>query len=87
MVPSRSARGPRARRRLPAYVPGVQPTTRTTCRCSGLWSQNGYVATDLNAYQGLRTVAQGAAIIARLATLPAGGPTGGFFDDAGAVPW
>ena len=47
----------------------------------------GYVATDLNAHQGLRTVEQGAAIIVRLATLPAGGPTGRFVDDAGAVPW
>ena len=47
----------------------------------------GYVATDLNGNQGIRSVEQGAAIIVRLATLPTGGPTGGFFDDAGAVPW
>ncbi|MFB4310221.1 SDR family oxidoreductase [Actinomadura sp. GTD37] len=34
-----------------------------------------------------RTAEQGAAIAIRLATLDDGGPTGGFFDDAGPVPW
>ncbi|HEY7488382.1 MAG TPA: SDR family NAD(P)-dependent oxidoreductase [Streptosporangiaceae bacterium] len=34
-----------------------------------------------------RTAAQGAAIAVHLATLGPDGPTGGFFDDAGAVPW
>ncbi|GAA1800312.1 SDR family oxidoreductase [Actinomadura chokoriensis] len=34
-----------------------------------------------------RTAEQGAAIAIRLATLDADGPTGGFFDDAGPVPW
>jgi hypothetical protein len=29
----------------------------------------------------------GIAIATRLATLPDDGPTGGFFDDAGEVPW
>ncbi|MFG3344561.1 SDR family oxidoreductase [Streptomyces sp. NPDC048018] len=47
----------------------------------------GYVATDLNGFQGVRTPAQGAAIAVKLATLPDDGPTGRFFDDAGAVPW
>jgi NAD(P)-dependent dehydrogenase (short-subunit alcohol dehydrogenase family) len=47
----------------------------------------GYVATDLNRHQGVRTVEQGAAIVVRLATLPDGGPTGGFFDDGGEVAW
>lgn len=47
----------------------------------------GYVATDLNGFRGVRTPAQGAAIAIRLATLPDDGPTGGFFDDAGVVPW
>jgi NAD(P)-dependent dehydrogenase (short-subunit alcohol dehydrogenase family) len=47
----------------------------------------GYTATDLNAFQGHRTPEQGAAIAIKLATLPDGGPTGGFFDDAGVVPW
>ncbi|MEV4613258.1 SDR family NAD(P)-dependent oxidoreductase [Kitasatospora sp. NPDC049258] len=47
----------------------------------------GYVATDLNGFRGVRTPEQGAAIAVELATLPDGGPTGGFFDDAGEVPW
>lgn len=47
----------------------------------------GYVATDLNDNSGFRTVEQGAAIAVRLATLGPDGPTGGFFDDAGPVPW
>ncbi len=47
----------------------------------------GYTATDLNGHTGYRTVAQGADIIVKLATLPADGPTAGFFDDQGAEPW
>ncbi|UOE44421.1 SDR family NAD(P)-dependent oxidoreductase [Agromyces larvae] len=47
----------------------------------------GFTATDLNGFSGDRTPEQGAAIAIRLATLPADGPTGGFFDDAGPVPW
>ncbi|GFE18359.1 dehydrogenase [Streptomyces glebosus] len=47
----------------------------------------GYCATDLNGFRGFRTPEQGAAIALRLATLPDDGPTGSFFDDAGAVPW
>lgn len=47
----------------------------------------GFVATDLNRHRGTRTVQQGAEIIVRLATLPDDGPTGGFFNEAGAVPW
>ena len=47
----------------------------------------GYTATDLNQHQGHRTTAQGAAIGVHLATLPADGPNGGFFDDDGVVAW
>jgi len=47
----------------------------------------GYCATDLNGFRGTRTPEQGAAIGIRLATLPDGGPTGGFFEDEGTVPW
>ncbi|MGW7535290.1 SDR family oxidoreductase [Amycolatopsis sp. NPDC054798] len=47
----------------------------------------GYVATDFNGYAGTRTPEQGAAIAVKLATLPDDGPRGGFFDDAGVVPW
>ncbi|MBP2474321.1 NAD(P)-dependent dehydrogenase (short-subunit alcohol dehydrogenase family) [Crossiella equi] len=47
----------------------------------------GYVATDLNGFQGTRTPAEGARVAIHLATLPDDGPTGGLFDDTGAVPW
>jgi NAD(P)-dependent dehydrogenase (short-subunit alcohol dehydrogenase family) len=47
----------------------------------------GYTATDLNGFRGYRTPEQGAAIAIHLATLPDDGPTGGFFEDAGPVPW
>jgi NAD(P)-dependent dehydrogenase (short-subunit alcohol dehydrogenase family) len=47
----------------------------------------GYCATDLNGFRGVRTPEQGAAIAIRLATLPDDGQTGGFFEDAGVVPW
>jgi NAD(P)-dependent dehydrogenase (short-subunit alcohol dehydrogenase family) len=47
----------------------------------------GFVATDLNGFRGVRTPEQGAAIAIRLATLPDDGPTGGFFDDEGEIPW
>ncbi|SNQ46122.1 Dehydrogenase [Frankia canadensis] len=47
----------------------------------------GYCATDLNNHSGWRTPEQGAAIAIRLATLPDDGPTGGFFEDAGVIPW
>ncbi len=47
----------------------------------------GYVATDLNGNSGPRTVEQGATVAIHLATLPADGPTGGFFDEDGSLPW
>jgi NAD(P)-dependent dehydrogenase (short-subunit alcohol dehydrogenase family) len=47
----------------------------------------GYCATDLNGHSGPRTPEQGAAISVKMATLPADGPTGGFFNDNGRVNW
>jgi NAD(P)-dependent dehydrogenase (short-subunit alcohol dehydrogenase family) len=47
----------------------------------------GYVATDLNNFQGFRTPEQGAAIFLELATLPDGGPNGTFRDETGIQPW
>ncbi|WP_026123618.1 SDR family oxidoreductase [Nocardiopsis chromatogenes] len=47
----------------------------------------GFTATDLNGHRGVRTPQQGAAIGIRLATLPDDGPTGGFFNDDGVIPW
>ena len=47
----------------------------------------GYVATDLNQNRGHRTVQQGATAPVRLATLPADGPTAGYYNEDGVVPW
>ena len=47
----------------------------------------GYVATDMNRHQGVRSVEQGAATPVRLAMLSPDGPTGGYFNDDGPLPW
>ena len=47
----------------------------------------GYTATDLNAFSGPQTVEEAAVVIVRLATLTENGPTGGFFNDGGPLPW
>jgi NAD(P)-dependent dehydrogenase (short-subunit alcohol dehydrogenase family) len=47
----------------------------------------GYCATDLNNHSGPRTAAQGAAAAIEYATIGAEGPTGGYFNDEGRVPW
>ncbi|MDO3704138.1 SDR family NAD(P)-dependent oxidoreductase [Micromonospora sp. C28SCA-DRY-2] len=47
----------------------------------------GFCATDSNNHTGFLTPAQGAAVVVRLATLGADGPTGGFFGAEGPVPW
>ena len=47
----------------------------------------GYTATDLNGHSGQKTVEEGARIIVEMAAIGPDGPTGGFFDDTGRVPW
>ncbi len=47
----------------------------------------GYTATDLNHYSGTQTVEEGAEIIVRMAQVDPDGPTGGYFDAAGPLPW
>jgi NAD(P)-dependent dehydrogenase (short-subunit alcohol dehydrogenase family) len=47
----------------------------------------GFTATDLNQNRGHQTVEQGAAETIRLALLGPDGPTGGFFETGGALPW
>jgi NAD(P)-dependent dehydrogenase (short-subunit alcohol dehydrogenase family) len=47
----------------------------------------GFVDTDINNHSGHLTPAQGAAVVVRLATLGADGPTGGFFSEHGPMPW
>jgi NAD(P)-dependent dehydrogenase (short-subunit alcohol dehydrogenase family) len=46
----------------------------------------GFVNTDMTG-SGTRTPEDGAAIVLRLATLPADGPSGRFFDERGELPW
>jgi NAD(P)-dependent dehydrogenase (short-subunit alcohol dehydrogenase family) len=47
----------------------------------------GWVRTDMGGSSAPRSVAQGADTIVWCATLPDGGPTGGFFHDRRPVPW
>ena len=47
----------------------------------------GYTATDLNGHSGHQSVEEGATAIVAMATVGADGPTGGFFDMHGPVPW
>lgn len=47
----------------------------------------GYCATDINNHSGPRTAAQGAVASVRYATLGDDGPTAGYFDENGPVPW
>ena len=47
----------------------------------------GYTATDLNNHGGYQTIEEGSEAIVKLATLDENGPTGGYFDRNGRVPW
>jgi NAD(P)-dependent dehydrogenase (short-subunit alcohol dehydrogenase family) len=47
----------------------------------------GYCATDINGNSGPRTAAQGAVAAIEYATIGPDGPTGGYFNDAGRMPW
>ncbi len=47
----------------------------------------GYTATDLNNFQGTRTVEEGAREPVRLALLGPDGPTGSYSNDEGPVAW
>ncbi len=47
----------------------------------------GFTATDLNNFQGTRSVQQGAREPVRLALLDASGPTGTFSNEDGPLPW
>jgi NAD(P)-dependent dehydrogenase (short-subunit alcohol dehydrogenase family) len=47
----------------------------------------GYTATDLNGHTGTQTVEEGAEIIVRMAQVGPDGPTAGYFDAAGPLPW
>ncbi|MBO0877003.1 MAG: SDR family oxidoreductase [Pseudonocardia sp.] len=47
----------------------------------------GFTKTDLNRNTGVQTVEQGTEIIVRMARVEPDGPTGGYFDAEGPLPW
>ncbi|WP_228830580.1 short chain oxidoreductase [Nocardia beijingensis] len=47
----------------------------------------GSTRSDLNGNSGLQSVEHGAEIIVRMAPVGPDGPTGGFFDAEGVLPW
>ncbi|CAM4509043.1 SDR family oxidoreductase [Nocardia ninae] len=47
----------------------------------------GYTATDFNGHAGHQTLTEGTDAIVTLATLEPEGPTGGYFDRHGPIPW
>lgn len=47
----------------------------------------GFTKTDLNGNTGIQTVEQGAEIIVRMAQVAPDGPTAGYFDAEGTLPW
>jgi NAD(P)-dependent dehydrogenase (short-subunit alcohol dehydrogenase family) len=57
----------------------------TTLKVNG--AAPGHVATDFNNFRGTRTPDEGAAVVVRLATLPADGPTGAVFEDDVRLSW
>lgn len=42
---------------------------------------------SLNGHTGPRTAAEGARVVVDLATPPPDGPSGGFFNEEGPLPW
>lgn len=79
-----------------AYMPSKTALNALTVQYANELRQNGilvnavapgFVSTDSNNHSGFLTVGQGAAVLVRLATLSADGPTAGFFGDEGSVPW
>jgi len=47
----------------------------------------GFTATDMNGHTGPKKPEQAALVPVQLATLPPDGPSGGYFDENGPVPW
>jgi NAD(P)-dependent dehydrogenase (short-subunit alcohol dehydrogenase family) len=47
----------------------------------------GYTATDLTDHAGFPTVTEGTDAIVQLTGIGSDGPTGGFFNREGTVPW
>lgn len=87
---------PYARFKSLSYAPSKAALNAATVTFAALLAETpikvnaadpGRCATDLNGHAGDRSAADGAKIIVKLATLPPDGPSGGFFDENGRVPW
>lgn len=81
--------GPPAYQVTKAALNALTRTLAGELRATGILVNSicpGWVATDMGGPGG-RPVSDGAAGIVWAATLPAGGPTGGFFRDGKPLPW
>ncbi len=87
---------PAARPTSAAYTPSKAALNALTVQYANELRKNGilinaadpgYVDTEINNHSGYVTVAQGAAVLVRLATLGGDGPTSGFVSEDGPVPW
>jgi NAD(P)-dependent dehydrogenase (short-subunit alcohol dehydrogenase family) len=50
-------------------------------------AEPGYTATEMNGNSGYRMAEEAAEVAVRLATLGEDGPTAGYFDRDGVLPW
>ncbi|GHG88333.1 SDR family NAD(P)-dependent oxidoreductase [Streptomyces lanatus] len=66
---------------LTAHYAKAYPTMRINAVAPG------FAKTDLNGHTGMQSVEEAAEIIVRMAQSGPDGPTGGFFDTQGTLPW
>jgi NAD(P)-dependent dehydrogenase (short-subunit alcohol dehydrogenase family) len=72
---------------LPLLEASQSPVIVNVGSSLGSVVEPGFTATDLNGNRGHQSVADGAEIIVKMATIAADGPTGTFADRSGTVPW
>ena len=87
---SRMGAGPPAYQVTKAALNALTRTLAGELRGNGILVNSvcpGWVATDMGGAGAPRNVEEGAASVIWAATLPDGGPSGGFFRDGKALPW